>query len=147
MDFVKYVTVFMIITVSGILYDRNKKKYLGDDELKNNSLVEKYLLNDMTELGKKPIIWVHTDYEVNARAWSSFGSRNTKKLNKRYIELCVESIIKYCGQSFNVVLINDSSFSNLIPGWTVELNRLADPVKSHIRSFTFTQKTNFFFLI
>jgi hypothetical protein len=134
MDFVKYVTVFMIITVSGILYDRYKKKYLGDDELKNNSLVEKYLLNDMTELGKKPIIWVHTDYEVNARAWSSFGSRNTKKLNKRYIELCVESIIKYCGQSFNVVLINDSSFSNLIPGWTIELNRLADPVKSHIRS-------------
>ena len=76
----------MIITVSGILYDRYEK-YLGDEELNNNSLVEKYLLNDMTELGKKPIIWVHTDYEVNARAWSSFGSRN-KKLNKRYIELC-----------------------------------------------------------
>ena len=134
MDFVKYVTVFMIITVSGILYDRYKKKYLGDEELNNNNLVEKYLLNDMSKLGNKPVIWVHTDYEVNARAWSSFGSRNTKKLNKRYIELCVESIIKYCGESFNVVLINDSSFANLIPGWTIEMNRLADPVKSHVRS-------------
>ena len=87
MDFVKYVTVFMIITVSGILYDRYKKKYLGDEELNNNSLVEKYLLNDITELGKKPIIWVHTDYEVNARAWSSFGSRNTKKLQNKIFHL------------------------------------------------------------
>ncbi len=134
MNLVEYVTVFMIITVTGILYDRYKKKYLGDDELKNNNLVEKYLFNDMTKLGNKSIIWVHTEYDVNARAWSSFGSRNTKKLNKRYVELCVESIIKYCGESFNVVLINDSSFSNLIPGWTIDLNGLSDPVKSHIRS-------------
>ena len=139
MDFVKYVTVFMIITVSGMLYERYKKKYLGDDEERNNGLVKKYLLNDMTKLGNKPIIWVHTDYDVNARAWSNFGSRNTKKLNKKYIEMCVESIIKYCGETFNVVLINDASFGNLIPGWTVELHRLADPVKSHIRSLAITK--------
>jgi len=134
MDLVKYVTVFAIISVTTMLYDRYKKKWEPDEELKDNNLVKEFLLGENTILGgNKPIIWVHTKYNINARNWENFGSRNSKKLNTKYIQLCVESIIKYSGKSCNVVLISDKSFSNLIPGWTIDMNKLADPIKSHIR--------------
>lgn len=134
MDLVKYVTFFTIITAVGMLYDRYKKKWEPDEELKDDVLVKQYLLGENTILGgNKPTLWVHTEYNINARDWDNFGSRNSKKLNAKYIELCVESIIKYSGKSCNVVLISDKSFSNLIPGWTIDMNKLADPIKSHIR--------------
>lgn len=134
MDFGKYVSFFIAITVAGMLYDKYKKKYEPDEELKDNNLVKEYLLGENTVLGgKKPTIWVHTKYDVNGRNWSNFGSRNSKKLNAKYIELCVESIIKYSGKSCNVVLISDKSFKNLIPGWSIDMDKLADPIKSHIR--------------
>ena len=109
MDLVKYVSFFIVISVAGMLYDRYKQKFEPDEELKDNNLVKEYLLGENTMLGgNKPIIWVHTKYNVNGRNWYNFGSRNSKKLNAKYIELCVESIIKYSGKSCNVVLISVS---------------------------------------
>lgn len=134
MDLVKYVTIFTIISVTTILYERYKKKYDPDEELKDNHLVKKFLLGENTILGgNKPTIWIHTKYDINARNWENFGSRNSKNLNTKYIELCVESIIKYSGKTCNVVLISDKSFGNLIPGWVIDMNKLANPIKSHIR--------------
>ena len=49
------------------------------------------------------------------------------------MDLCVESIIRQCGNSFNVCLINDESIGKLLPEWSIQLCQLADPVKSHVR--------------
>lgn len=134
MDLVKYMSFFVVISVAGLLYDRYKKKWEPDEELKDNDLVKKYLLGENTILGGgKPILWVHTKYNINSRNWDNFGSRNSKKLNAKYIHLCVESIIKYSGKSCNVVLISDKSFANLIPGWTIDMDKLTEPIKGHIR--------------
>ena len=102
-------------------------------------MVKKYLLNDSDEFlknlpdSKLPIIWIHSKYEVNARNWVDFYSRNTTDLNQPYKELTLKTIIDKCGSDFNICLINDESFSDLIPNWNIDIHKVADPIKSNIR--------------
>ena len=58
-----------------------------------------------------------------------FKSRNTLDLNQPYKNLCVKSIMKYCGDSFKICLIDDSSFEKIIPDWTIRMDGLSDPIK------------------
>jgi hypothetical protein len=135
-DIFKYAGLFLVLTGVGYLYDKYKRKYDGDEDLSKYHLVKKFLLNEDPELGYgsgKPIIWVHSEYNMNAKNWKSFFSRSSKNLNQKYVEMCVESVIKYCGKSFNVCLINDDSFSKLIPGWQIDMNLISDPIKKHMR--------------
>ena len=125
--------IFILLTAIGILYKRYEAKYFPDEELDKYSLVRKYLLNESESMTGKEILWIHTKHDINSRNWSSFGSRNSRKLNQPYKDLCVESIIRQCGNSFNVCLINDDSISKLLPGWSIELNQLADPIKENVR--------------
>ena len=131
MDVVRYLSLFIIITTIGILYDKYKTKYFGLDDYDKEELVRKYLINESKK--GKPIMWIHLDYVVNSRHWQSFYSRNSMNLNRPYIECCVETIMKYCGESFNICLIDDESFSNLLPDWTTQMNLLSTPLKEHMR--------------
>ena len=63
----------------------------------------------------KPKLWIHVEYEKNARKWESFQSRNTKKVNQPYISLTVETIINHCSNDFHICLVDDSSFLTLLP--------------------------------
>jgi len=117
---------------------------MADDELSQFPLVKKYLLDEDNKLSGKPILWVHTDYQVNSRKWLDFKSRNTKNLNQMYLQMCVEGIVKFCSNSFNVCLINDDSFSNLIPGWEIDMNRLPDPKRSHIRDLALAKTLHYY---
>ena len=125
--------IFILITAIGILYKRYEAKYFPDEELDKYSLVRKYLLNESESMTGKEILWIHTKHDINSRNWSSFGSRNSRKLNQPYKDLCVESIIRQCGNSFNVCLINDDSIEKLLPEWSIQLSQLADPVKENVR--------------
>jgi hypothetical protein len=131
MKIVNYLFAFVIITSIGMLYDRYLKKYDLDSTENNEKLIKHYLLNDGTN--NKPILWVHTKNEINGRNWISFNSRNSKEVNQGYIEMCINSIMKHCSKSFKICLINDESFSKLLPSWAIDLNKLADPIKSHVR--------------
>ena len=134
MNFIKYIMFFIIMTIIGMLFDRYKKKFLPDEELDKYNLVRKFLLNESESNNNKPLLWIHSDYEVNARNWESFYSRNSKQGNQPYIDLCVESVIKHCGKSFNICLINDNTFSKLLPNWTIKINGLSNPIKKHVRT-------------
>lgn len=129
----KYILYFIAMTIIGILYDKYKTKQELSDNKENITLIQKYLLNENALSGTKPIVWVHIDHEVNARNWLSFGSRNTTHLNQPYLYITIQSIINHAAGDFNVCLIDDDSFSKLIPGWSIDLHHLADPVKSHMR--------------
>ena len=98
------------------------------------NLVKKYLLNDksLTDT-RKPFMWVFIDYEVNARNWSSWGSRNSTNLNQPYMYLTIRSIVEQCGKSFNVVLVDDAAFQRLLPNWTIKVQNLPFPLKQHLR--------------
>jgi len=130
---IQYLYGFIILTALGILYEKYKQKYVPDEQLKDYDLISKFLLNGNggSNLAKKPILWIYTERKVNSRSWPSFYSRNTKQLNQPYLISCVETIIKKCGSSFNICLIDDTSFKRLLPDWNIYLDRIGDPVKSH----------------
>jgi hypothetical protein len=133
MNIVNYVLAFIAVTTIGMLYDKYSKKFYPDEELDKYNLVRKYLLNESDSLTGKPFIWIHTKYNINARNWSSFKSRNTLNLNQPYKNLCIKSVMKNCGNSFKICLIDDSSFDKLIPGWSIRMDNLPEPIKNNIR--------------
>ena len=97
-------------------------------------MIKEYLLNDSPLYGSnKPKIWIHSKYDINARKWLSFQSRNTKNLNQPYLHLTIESVINHCSNDFHVCLIDDETFSKLIPGWDIDITNLAEPSKSIVR--------------
>lgn len=130
----KYLIVFLLLTILGNMYDKYKKKMKNNEIVKHEDIVKQYLLNDNALTGQKPILWVHIDNEINSRNWHSFGSRNTYELNQPYKLLTLKSIIKQSGNDFNVCIIDDNSFIKLMPSWSIDLNKLAEPVKGYMRS-------------
>jgi hypothetical protein len=137
---IKYFSAFILITTIGVLYDRYKQKWgiLNVEEQKQEN-IKKYLLNEDSILNGKPILWIHNKYEINSRNWDSFYSRNNDKLNQPYKKLCVETIIKQCGDDFNICLIDDDSFLKLVPGWSLQIGEMTNPVKSHIRKLALSK--------
>jgi len=53
--------------------------------------------------------------------------------------LTIKTIINHCGQDFNVCLIDDETFSNLIPNWDIKIATVAEPMKSHYRELGLAQ--------
>ena len=82
MKLLNYVMFFILMTTVGMLFDRYKKKFFPDEELDKYNLVRKYLLNESGSVIGKPILWIHSEYDINARNWKSFHSRNTKEGNQ-----------------------------------------------------------------
>ena len=112
----KLIAFYLVIILAGIAYNRYAKSQEGINMSADYNLIKKYLLNDKSLADtRKPFMWIFIDYEVNARNWSSWGSRNTTNLNQPYMYLTIRSIVEQCGNSFNVVLVDDSSFQRLLP--------------------------------
>lgn len=134
MNFINYASTMVVLIFVGILYDRYKKKYDLDGEEKQYHLIREYLLQDSSlATTKKPLLWIHVDHSRNARNWLDFNSRNTDDLNQPYQYLSVASITNHCGNSFNVVIIDDNSFGKIIPGWVHDMSAIPDPIKSNFR--------------
>jgi len=132
---------FTLASMTIIIVTSYFSKYMNN-VLKNNNddIIRKYLLNDSPLYGyNRPKLWIHTKYEYNARKWQSFGSRSSTDLNQPYLHLTIRSIINHCGQSFHVCLIDDDSFTQLIPGWKTDVKNLADPFKQHYRDLAMAQ--------
>jgi len=131
---VNYLYIFILLIVSGFLYRRFMDKYDEHDELRQYKLIKKYLLNDSAlATSRKPIIWIHIPYEINARSWDSFYSRNNTNLNQPYQYLSIKSVVDKCSKSFNICLIDDNSFNVLVPGWDTDLSYVGSPLKEKMR--------------
>jgi len=130
----RLVLFYLVIILAGVAYNRYKKSQEGNNISDDYNLVKKYLLHDKSLADtRKPFLWIHIDYEVNARNWSSWGSRNSTHLNQPYMYLCIRSIVEQCGGSFNVVLLDDAAFSRLLPTWTIQVQNMPFPLKQHLR--------------
>ena len=129
-----YIILCIIIIALGILYQKYCEKQSLLEPGDSFEEIRKYLLNESAlAKSKKPILWIHVPHEYNAREWLSFGSRSSFEVNQPYLYLTVRSIIKQCDQSFYICIIDDKSFANLIPGWSIDLTLVADPILSNIR--------------
>jgi hypothetical protein len=142
---VKYFLGLVGILAIGKVYEKWRKSNDLDDQIKTYSLVKEYLLNE-SSLAKsnKPILWIHIPHEFNARNWLSFNSRKTKEVNRPYLYLTIKSIVDKCGDSFNVCLINDSTFGKILPGWTIDLDEVAEPTKQTLRLLALSQTLYFY---
>ena len=143
--------VIIIIVFIGVsaLY----KKFNSHEDKRNNryynSLIETYLLNkESFGFAYKPILWIYLQNDsqitpaVNNRFWINFGSRNTSNFNQPYQIYTIQSIIKNCSDDFNICLIDNSAFNILLPHWTIDLNNVAQPMKSHMQTIALTALIN-----
>ena len=133
-----YLFAFGIIAVAGFIGMHSKQPFSSSND--EYTLIKKYLLNESPLYGfNKPKLWIHSKYEVNSRQWKSFQSRTSSDLNQPYLHLTIRTIINNCSNDFNICLIDDNSFSRLIPSWDIDLASVAEPLKSHYREIGMLQ--------
>ncbi len=127
----KWIILILFSLIANYIYYEYKQSEETFESNEHYQLVSDYFLDKGNK--KKPILWIHTSTEMNARNWESFYSRNSTKLNQPYLQMTMKSIYDKCKDSFNICLINDDSFTSLL-SWNIDLNDLADPMKSHYRT-------------
>jgi hypothetical protein len=131
---VKLAIAYLLIMLIGFIYNKYKKTIEVKEQYDDGQLIKKYLLNDSSiTKNNKPILWVHIEFDKNARSWESFGSRTSDNLNQPYQYLTIRNIIEHCGESFNVCLIDDDAFIRIIPEWRTRVEHLPRPLRSHVR--------------
>ena len=126
--------VFSLVMVASFFGNKFRQSFIDHEHVDDYEMVKKYLLNDSAMYGNnRPKIWIHSGYEVNARKWKNFMSRNTTDLNQPYLYLTIQSIINHCGEDFHICLVDDESFEKLIPAWTMDLATVPEPMRSRYR--------------
>lgn len=135
----KLIITFLLLFVVGIVYDKYSLKQNKQTFNTEQDLIRKYLIGEdrynslQIHLNNgKPNLWIYIDYEKNSRSWISFGSRTSYKLNKPYILLCIESIIRYNAENFNICIIDNYSFPILLPDWNIDLNSVSEPIQTYM---------------
>lgn len=135
----KYALFFVALVLASYVGFYVRKSYQENEEEEEHKLIRKFLLNDAENSSlqsqKKPKLWIHSQYEINARKWKSFYSRNSTDLNQPYLHLTIQSIVQHCSNSFHICLIDDESFSQLIPAWSISLSTVAEPIKHRLREY------------
>ena len=131
-----YIILFVVLGLLIFLKNRYNSKLERENDYEDYSFIQQYLLTDPCQMDrkqKKPFIWIPIKYEYNSRNWISWGSRSSTNLNQPYMYLTVRSIINQCSGSFNICLVDDQSFSKLIPGWSVDMTIISSPVLDYMR--------------
>ena len=134
-SYTKIVETVLILGVGFFLYKCTKSRLYEDDEKKQYEKVKQYLLTETTLANNRlPIMWIHVPYGMNSRNWESFGSRNTKELNQPYLYLTIRSLIQCCGNRYQLCMLDDSTFSKIIPNWSIDINSLDESSKNNVRT-------------
>ena len=106
----------------------------GTNKATDYASIKHYMLNESNLHGyDKPKIWIHSKFEYNSRKWLCFHSRSSYDLNQPYIHLTIRSIIEHCGDDFHICLIDDNTFSKLLENWDIDLNTVAEPMRTRYR--------------
>tara|TARA_R110002074_G_scaffold100231_2_gene216510 strand:+ start:902 stop:1858 length:957 start_codon:yes stop_codon:yes gene_type:complete len=138
----KAIYSILIILIFGFIYNNWEQEQKDKEQINGYDLVQKFFLGDrsLQEIAiKKPIIWVHIPYDINARKWESFYSRNTKNLNQDYLYLTLRTIIEKNGNDFQICLINDNSFHKLLPKIPNNLASSPESVRNKIREIALAE--------
>lgn len=139
MDVQRYLIYFVIITAFGILYNKWEQKNIVKKHESNLHHIKQFLLNKNVtsdvDINSKPFLWIHVENDLNSRNWESFNSRSNREVNKPYMFYTIKSIITKCEKTFNVFLIDDTSFEKLINDWTINLKAVDVTTRQKIREF------------
>ena len=151
MKSLQYVLFFIIFIALSILYKNLKQNESTNTSEYYYKMVNNYLLTpNSLGINSKPYLWIYlhnddtTIPDVNHRYWVSFFSRNTAEFNQPYQYLTIKSIIDKCGDDFNICLIDDLSFKKILPDWTLNLNNIANPIRTHLRLLALSTLLNIY---
>ena len=123
-----FVYVFIVVLISVLMYKYYKKKYDTNviEFKKENVDIDVYFFSELyLKKSKNRKLWIHLPFEKNSREWESFGSRTSHKLNLAYMTLCIKSIIDWCGQSYDIIIYDDTNIPVLLPETKVNLMKLS----------------------
>lgn len=131
MEYTQIILIILFSLISHYIYNSYKDSEEIFESRQHYDLVSSYFIGD--KMSKhKPILWIFSPPEMNARNWESFHSKNSVSVNQPYLQITMKSIYDKCKDSFNVCLINDDVFDSLL-NWNVNIHDLASPVKDHYR--------------
>ena len=138
----KAIYSILIILIVGFIFKNWESDQKDKIQVNGYDLVQKFFLGDksLEKMNiKKPIIWIHIPYDINARKWESFYSRNTEDLNQDYLYLTLRTIIEKNQNNFHICLINDNSFHKLLPNIPENLAFSPEPIRNRIRGIALAQ--------
>ena len=131
-----YLTYFIGIFMIGIFMKEFRGFFEEQENKKALETLQDYFNHEFSvsdiKKSSKPLLWVHIPFERNARHWLDFNTRNTNRLNQPYIFFCLKSIIDNCGEDFQIVFVDNSSFSRLLKEWNIEINDKPEPIKGRL---------------
>ena len=67
-------------------------------------------------------IWIYNPVEISAKKWSSFASRRQFQKSNGITTLCINSIIQYTQNNYNIRVFNQSDIKCLIPEFKQHLD-------------------------
>jgi hypothetical protein len=111
-----------------------------DNEFRNELVdIDEYFYSDEYILtSKRRKLWIHVPYEKNSRNWINFGSRTSYEINCSYMILCIKSIIDKCGDTYDIIIIDDSNFNDLLD-IDIDLLKLSGALKEKYRELCLLQ--------
>jgi hypothetical protein len=129
--------LFVIVLLCFIYLTKQYYKQINDESialLKNEPIdIDAYFYSDdYIKQSKRRKLWIHIPYEKNSREWINFGSRSSNKLNLPYMILCIKSIIDYCGDTYDIIIIDDTNIPNLLNN-DIDLLKLSGSLKEKYR--------------
>jgi hypothetical protein len=131
MDYSKLILIIVFSLISNYIYSSYKNSEELFESKEHYQFVSEYFIGDKMSKNK-PILWMFSTPDINARNWQSFYSRNTLKINQPYLQITMKSIYDKCKDSFNVCLINDDVFDSLL-NWNINIHDVPQPNKDHYR--------------
>ena len=147
----KYIIFFAILLILTHFYNKIKSEESKNTNQYYFKMIDKYLLTPES-LGKnnKPCLWIHIHNDntiipsVNQRKWLNFYSRNTTNLNQPYQYITLKTIIDNNSEDFNICMIDDNSFKKIIPEWNLDVEKMSNPIKTHIRNIALSRILNIY---
>ena len=123
-----FLYVFIVVLFCVLIHKYYKKKYDNNviEFKKENVDIDVYFFSELyLKKSKNRKLWIHLPFEKNSREWESFGSRTSHKLNLAYMSLCIKSIIDWCGQTYDIIIYDDTNIPALLPNAQVDLMKLS----------------------
>ena len=128
MDYIIFLYVFIVVLFCILIHKYYKKKYDNNviEFKKENVDIDVYFFSELyLKKSKNRKLWLHLPFEKNSREWESFGSRSSHKLNLAYMSLCIKSIIDWCGQSYDIIIYDDTNIPAILPDTKVDLMKIS----------------------
>ena len=130
--------ILIIVSISYLVYNNYNNLYDQDKILFKGELIDVttfFFSDSYLKQSKNRKLWIHIPFEKNSRKWINFGSRTSTDLNLAYMTLCVKSIIDHCGENYDIFIIDDTNFSNLLND-DIDMSKLSGALKEKYRELS-----------